>query len=339
MKNILLSALIVVFAYAGSIAQPYTEPTSAAYKALVKEYVAAFQTGDLTKFKAALPAVEKAHPGHPNTLFFQAFYTEGSGGDHTAAMKGYSDVIRLNPDFTEAYQHRAVLFYRKGMYDRAVADMDKAIETAGKDLYAAMYGDRGEFKYQAGDYPGAFADYTKATGMEPANPKWYIGVANTSIDMKNPAASEAVFKAALDGGQSSNGGIRAAYGNLLMRTQKFAEADAQCKLAFSASGFSPDAKDLNTAGIVAMKMRDYGRASGLLERGMAKDPTDVDIVLNRASVAIEQKAWEDVYNYAQKAIAVDPKSAMANMMMAVGISRTNRGDALAAEYEAKAKKL
>ena len=54
---------------------------------------------------------------------------------------------------------------------------------------------------------------------------------------------------------------------------------------------------------------------------------------------MEQKAWEDVYTYAKKAIAVNPKNAMANMMMAIGISRTNRGEALAAEYEAKAKAL
>ena len=124
-----------------------------------------------------------------------------------------------------------------------------------------------------------------------------------------------------------------------MRQQKFADADAQYKLALSSAGFTPSAKDLNTAGIIAMKVRDYPRANTLLERGMALDPSDVGIVLNRASVAMEQKAWEDVYTYAQKAIAVDAASAMANMMMAIGVSRTGRGDALAAEYEAKAKKL
>lgn len=346
MKNILrtarllfLSAAVVLVAQVRSAAQPFTEPTSAAYKAAVKEYVDAFQTGDLTKFKATLPALEQAHPGHPNTLFFQAFYQEMSGEDVVGAMKGYSDVIRLKPDFTEAYQHRAGLFSAKGMYDRAVADMDKAIEHAGADVYAAMYGDRGDFKTRAGDDAGAFADFKKAAETEPANPKWYRGVANMGIGMKNPAAAETVFNTALAGAQSGNGGISAAYADLLMRQQKFAEADAQSKLALAAPGFTPSAKDLNTAGIIAMKLRDYPRANGLLERGMTLDPSDVSIVLNRASVAMEQKAWEDVYTYAQKAIGVDANSAMANMMMAVSISRTGRGDALAAEYEAKAKKL
>ncbi len=346
MKNILhaacplfFSAALILVTQARSAAQPFTEPTSAAYKASVKEYSDAFKTGDLTKFKATLPALEKAHPGHPNTLFFQAFYAEASGEDLTAAMKGYSDVIRLKPDFTEAYQHRAGLFSAKGMDDRAVADMDKAIEHAGADVYASMYGDRGEFKTRAGDDAGAFADFKKAAQMEPANPKWYRGVGNMAVRMKNPAAAEAVLSAALGGAQSGNGGIRAAYADLLMRQQKFAEADAQSKLALAAPSFTPSAQDLNTAGIIAMKQRDYPRANGLLERGMVLDPSDVSIVLNRASVAMEQKAWEDVYTYAQKAVAVDANSAMANMMMAVGISRTGRGDTLAAEYEAKAKKL
>lgn len=339
LRTLLLTAIIMLVTQAKGTAQPYTEPTSPAYKTLVKEYVAAFQTGNLAKFKTALTAVENAHPGHPNTLYFQAFYIEASGGDLTAAMKGYSDVIRLKPDFTEAYQHRAGLFYKKGMDDRAVVDMDKAIEYAGKDVYAAMYADRGEFKAAAGDNTGAFSDYKKAAELEPANPKYYRGMANTAIDMRNPAIAEAVFSAALGSTQSNNGSIRAAYANLLMREQKFAEADAQCKLILSLSGYAPDAQDLNTAGIVAMKMRDYPRANMLLERGIAKDPSDVNIAVNRASVAMEQKAWEDVYTYAKKAIAVNPKNAMANMMMAIGISRTNRGEALAAEYEAKAKAL
>ncbi len=339
MKNILLSILIALLAHGAGIAQPYTEPTSAAYKAAVKEYVATFQTGDLMKFKATLSALEKAHPGHPNTIYFQAFYIEASGGDLTAAMKGYSDVIRLKPDFTEAYQHRAGLFYKKGMDDRAVADMDKAIETAGVDVYAAMYGDRGEFKYGAHDVAGAFADYKKAAEMEPANPKWYRGVANTSIDMKTPAAAEAVLGAALGGSQKGNGGIHAAYANMLMRSGKFADADAQCRLMLAASGYTPSPKDLNTAGIVAMKLRDYPRAITLMERAMAADPRDVDFVNNRASIAMEQKAWEDVYNYAQKAITIDPNNALANGMMAVGISKTNRGEAISAEYMEKAKRL
>ena len=338
-RGILLLTALLLTVQLPAGAQPYTEPTSAAYKAAVKEYVAAFQTGDLTKFKATLPALEKAHPGHPNTLFFQAFYTEASGGDLSAAMKGYSDVIRLKPDFTEAYQHRAGLFYKKGMDDRAVADMDKAIETAGKDVYAAMYGDRGEFKYGAGDVAGAFADYKKAAEMEPANPKWYRGVANTAIDLKTPAAADAVLGAALAGAQKGNGGIHAAYANLLMRSQKFAEADAHCKLMLAASGFTPAPKDLNTAGIVAMKLRDYPRAVTLIERAMAADPRDADFVNNRASIAMEQKAWEDVYTYAQKALAIDPDNPLANGMMAIGISKTNRGEALSAEYMEKAKRL
>ena len=282
---------------------------------LVKEYVAAFKTGNLSRFKAALPAVEKAFPGNPYSLYFRAFYTEASGGDLTAAMKGYSDAIRLKPDFTEAYQHRAGLFYKKGLDDRAVADMDKAIETAGTDVYAVMYGDRGEFKYAARDHSGAFADYKKAAEMEPANPKWYRGVVNTAMALKNPAAAEAVIIAALNGTQGSNGGIRLAYADLLLRQQKFADADAQYTRALSAAGYQPVGKDYNSAGIAAMKLRDYPRANKLLEQAMALAPSDVDIILNRASVAMEQKAW------------------------AVGIARTNRGETLAAEYEAKAKKL
>ena len=59
----------------------------------------------------------------------------------------------------------------------------------------------------------------------------------------------------------------------------------------------------------------------------------------RVSIAMDQQQWEAVHTWARAALAVDSEDPMANMMMAVGIMRTNRGEAAALEYEAKARRL
>ncbi len=317
----------------------YKPPTGPAFDAMVKEYVASFKTGDTEGIKAKLPAMEKAWPDHPYTLFFQAFYNHASGKDIQAAMKGYSEAIRMMPEFSDPYIRRAGLFADRGMYERAVADLDKAIAAEGKDVYASLYSDRGDYKYAAGDTKGGFDDMVQAIALSPAEPRYYRGAMNLAFAMGNPAAAQDLFTRAVNGSQSGNAAVRMEHAAFLLRRQQFAEADVQSQKAIATSGFQPDAKQYNNAGIIAYRLKDYTRAASLLEKGIALDPADADMICNRASVAIDKQEWEEVYKYAQKAIAANPDNAQANMMMAIGVKRTGRGDALAATYEARAKKL
>lgn len=338
MRPILILATVLLISLP-AMSQSYKAPTGPAFDAMLKAYSASFQTGDAEGIRKALPALEQAYPGHPYTLYFQAFYYHASGKDIPAAMKGYSDAVRLMPDFSDPYIRRASLFADKGMFDRAVSDMDKAIAAEGEAANAGMYSDRADFKLQAGDAAGALADFRKAVALAPGEAKFYRGVANTALRAGDATSATAIFKTALSGAQKGNGSIAAAYGDFLLRQQQWKEADEQYSLAFRAAGFKPGAKDYNSAGIAAYKLKDYPRAAALLDKGIALDPKDAAMICNRASVAIDQQQWPEVYTLAQQALAADANSSLANMMMAVGIKRTGRGDALAADYEAKAKRL
>ena len=151
--------------------------------------------------------------------------------------------------------------------------------------------------------------------------------------------AEATFKNALAGSQKTNGAVRAAYAEFLLNKKEFAASAIQYSAAFATPGFVPNAKDCNAAGTAAYKIKNYPGAIKYFDQGMALDPKDIDMVCNRASVCIDQLDWEGVYKYAQQALAINSNNPLANMLMAVGVKRTNRGDALAAEYEAKANKL
>jgi tetratricopeptide (TPR) repeat protein len=329
----------ILFACTSLQAQPYKAPTGPAFNTLLKAYQTAFQTGELKGVQAAMPAMERAYPGHPYTLYFQGWLKHASGEDATGAMKLYSDAIRLMPELSDPYPMRAALFADKGMYERAVADVSKAIEIEGESAGAGWHSDRADYYILTGNNDAAIADFKTAIRKAPADAKYYRGLLNTAFKAGKTDEAVPVFTTALAGAQTGNGAVRMEYASLLMRQHKFADADVQSRRALTAAGFQPSSKDYNTAGIIAYKLKDYPRAASLLEKGIALNPADADIIVNRASVAIDERKWEEVYSWAQKALAASPRNPMANMMMAVGIKHTKRGDALAAEYEAKAKSL
>jgi tetratricopeptide (TPR) repeat protein len=60
---------------------------------------------------------------------------------------------------------------RKGDYDRAIADFNKAIELDPKDAIA--YGGRGFAYSSKADYDRAIADLTKAIELDPKNARIY----------------------------------------------------------------------------------------------------------------------------------------------------------------------
>ena len=334
----LFTLLFALGVYTVGCAQPYQAPTGAAYDAFIKEYTASFSTRKLDGVKAKLPALQKAYPRHPYTLFFEAWIADQEG-DEQAALRGYSDAIRLMPDLSDPYYYRANRFAQKGMYDRAIADMDKIIEVEKNNLQADYFSKRADYKFWNGNAADAFEDFKQAINLQPANDSYYRGMKNTGIKANKVAEAEQVFKTALEGAQSGNAAIRIEYGNLLMKTGKYTNADEQFSKALATPGFEAIATDYSSAGIVAYKLKDYARARTLMSKAAALDPKDEGNYINLASIAIDEQKWEDVYTYAQKAMAINTDNSMANMMMALGVKRTGRGDELAEQYEAKAKKL
>lgn len=337
MRAFILSAFLSCYTASG-FAQTFKPPTGAAFDALVKEYTASFGTGSPDGLRAKLPAMEKAYPDHPYTVFFQAFLMHITG-DETGALRSYSEAIRLMPEFSDPYPMRATLFADKGMYMRAEADMSKAIEIEGENAGAGWYSDRGDYRVKTGNSAGALEDFKMAVSKNPADARYYRGVVSVAIMLDRASEADAMLNAALAGAQKGNAGVRLAYADLLLRQQKFGEADAQYKQALTTAGYKGTSKDYNSAGIAAYKLKEYGRAATLLNKATELDPTDAEILCNLASVAMDEGKWEEVYTYAHKALDAQPSSPMANMMMAVGVKRTGRGDALAAQYEETAKKL
>jgi tetratricopeptide (TPR) repeat protein len=329
----LLAFFVILLGCAGIAQTPV--PKGAAFEAIVKAYVAR----DVTSVEAAYAAFEKVYPGNPYSKFFHAYINDRSGRDIEAALREYSEVIRMAPDLSDPYVYRAMIFSEKGIDEKAKADMTSAIEIEGKDAPAYYFSLRGDYYNNTKEYMQAIGDFKKAIALAPAAAQFYRGLMNVSINAGTPAEAERTFLEAIGGTQKDNAAIQFVYADFLLRQKRMGDADKVFTQAIANNNYQPTGEELNSASIAALNGKDLPRAIRLSEQAMLLSPKNVDIINNRASIAVQQQQWEEVYKWAGKALMVDNNSPLANMLMAVAIKRTGKGDALSAQYEARAKKL
>jgi hypothetical protein len=84
-------------------------------------------------------------------------------------------------DDSKAYYNRGNAYYKKGQYDQAISDYNKAIEiNASNDWY---YNSRGNAYADKGQYDQAISDYTKAIELNPEYANSYHNRGNAYIKL------------------------------------------------------------------------------------------------------------------------------------------------------------
>lgn len=101
-------------------------------------------------------------PTPPTTLLFR--YTRGVRyleiGAPEEAISEFTLVIKMVPDFAQAYHGRGLAYYEKENYEKAMEDYNKAIEL--KPDLADAFKDRGKLQEALGETDKAIADLQKA---------------------------------------------------------------------------------------------------------------------------------------------------------------------------------
>lgn len=92
-------------------------------------------------------------------------------GLHDQALGKFNEVLAMDPEFTEAYFSRGLVFTLKGQDPAAVADFTRALQLAPER--ADIYYNRGVALTRLGQHDRALADFSKALEISPRSPEVY----------------------------------------------------------------------------------------------------------------------------------------------------------------------
>ena len=93
-------------------------------------------------------------------------------GDYDKAIVEFTTAIELNPNYIDAYHHRANAYINLGKYDLALADLDEAILLSPDNAF--LYHVRGLFYREIGDFGKVLADQNKAISINPQYADAYL---------------------------------------------------------------------------------------------------------------------------------------------------------------------
>ncbi len=111
-------------------------------------------------------AVNAAPPVTQQELTAQEWFERGFGAtDPDQRIKFYSEAIRLDPSFAEAFNNRGIAHTSKGDLDGAILDFNEAIRLEPDD--ATAFYNRGIAHQNKGDLDGAISDLSEAIRLNP----------------------------------------------------------------------------------------------------------------------------------------------------------------------------
>lgn len=97
------------------------------------------------------------------------FYLAYSAPEQNDQYKidNYTNAIRINPEYTNAYNNRGLLYYELGRYQEAIDDFSNAIRFSSD--YDKAYNNRGRVYLDLKKYQAAIDDFNNAIRINPKN--------------------------------------------------------------------------------------------------------------------------------------------------------------------------
>ncbi|QEX19808.1 hypothetical protein FRZ44_51230 [Hypericibacter terrae] len=96
--------------------------------------------------------------------------------DYPAAIREYSEALRLRPDYPYALNNRGLAYRRSHDPDAAILDFTALIELHPQEIFA--YNNRANAYLDKGDRQAAFSNLTKALEIDPTFADAYYGRSN-----------------------------------------------------------------------------------------------------------------------------------------------------------------
>ena len=104
------------------------------------------------------------------------------------AIKDFNKAIKINPNYSEAYNNKGIYNAKLNMYKEAIKNYNKAIKL-NQNLSEA-YNNRGISKAKLNMYEEAIKDYNKAIELNKDNPFYYYNRGNSKYNLSNLVKKE-----------------------------------------------------------------------------------------------------------------------------------------------------
>lgn len=117
--------------------------------------------------------------------------TNIQNGDYRSAVEDFSEAIKVDPTFADAYVARGYTYFILEEYELALADYDRALELDPD--YVDAYLGRGDLYLRLGDSALAIVNYDRAIELDANNASAYFGRGNAYFEQENFQQAAADF--------------------------------------------------------------------------------------------------------------------------------------------------
>lgn len=244
-------------------------------------------------------------------------------GDFDRALSDYNRAIALDPKFGIAYLNRGNVWHSKGQYDQAVADYSTAISLGGNVNLAFAYNNRGNSRRVKGELDDAIADLSRVIDLDPRYVLAYSNRGQVWMSKGKYDSALADFNKIieLDPRNAETYNNRGVVFDRLNNKDRAIEdyAHAIALRPGYALALRNRAKDFAGQGKLSSALDD-------LEQALKVDPKYVDAYVDRAELRSRQGDFDAALADLDKAVALDPKNFQAHQQRGLAFQKKSYAD-------------
>ncbi len=264
---------------------------------------------------------EEASPPTPYSLLPTPDYLHHAAiylnmGEYEKAVQQLDRALESDPTCIQAYYDRGLAYAQWQHYEQAIADFSRAIELDPR--YADAYYNRGLMRARQGDFEQALADYDQAIALNPDAPLVYNSRGNVYHRHKDYARALADYDQAIQ----RNPAYAEAYinrGLTYAAQEEYQHAIADYNQAIALN--PENAVAYNYRGQAYMRLQQYAQALEDYTQAVTLDPHYAVAYNNRGLCYVRLKQYAQAIAEYRQAVIVNPQYATAyyNAACAAGL--------------------